>query len=365
MAGREPKVSIKIDGDATGYRAALKQTERDTRTAGGKIRSSWSSIGAGLGGFASAASTALGVVQTVGGAVLEFVQAAADEEQAYARLTPVLTNNLKVTQAQASALLDTVGAMQYGSTFADDELRPAFANLAAVTGDAALATDLLRVAMDASVGSGIPLETVTKALAKAADGNTTSLGKLFPALDNTALKSGDLSAITEDLTEKYGGADKAASDTASGGLQDLSDAYGDMQETLGTELLPYLKDFTEWATSPEGQKGVADMAEAVGALAHGLETLWEIGNKINDFVPDGFLWKFRANPDNYWPDRWPWQNGAAPTASAAGTSTYAARTPRPVPTVLQLDGVTVARAVTRAQATDRARGGTVRTRDFR
>lgn len=361
---REPKVTIKIDGDASGYRRALQQSEKDSRTFSGRVKHTWAGIGAGIGGFADAASTAFGILQTAGSVALEFAQAAADEQQQYAKLTPTLRESLKLTQQQSDALLDTVSAMQYGSTFADDQLRPAFANLAAVTKDTTTATMLLQTAMDASVATGIPLETITKALAKAADGNTSSLGKLFPVLDQSALKSGNLSGIIDELTLAYGGSDKAASDTAAGGMQDLEDAYGDVQEAIGTQLLPYLRDFTDWATSPEGQQGIEDMANAIGDLASALATVWEWGEKINNFVPQGFLWRFRANPDDYWPDRWPWEK-ATGQAAPGGAATYAARPQGATPAILQVDGVTLARTVSRVQSTDQARGGSVRVRTWR
>ena len=60
----------------------------------------------------------------------------------------------------------------------DDQLRPAFTTLVNATLDAKKAQELLSVALDTSAGTGTDLQSVTDALAKAALGENTAIGKL-------------------------------------------------------------------------------------------------------------------------------------------------------------------------------------------
>jgi hypothetical protein len=128
------------------------------------------------------------------------------------------------------------------------------ARLSRSTGDVTKAQELLALAVDISKGSGKSLETVTAALAKGYDGNTNALGKLGLGLDQGLIKSKDFGAITEKLTENFGGFGKAAGETTEGQLAKFTLGIAELKEGIGAALIPVLdavlplvNKFAKWA----------------------------------------------------------------------------------------------------------------------
>ena len=67
--------------------------------------------------------------------------------------------------------------------FSDSEVRAGLQDLVTATGSAEEANRLLGPAMDIARLAGVDLETASKALAKAHDGNDAALRKLIPGLE--------------------------------------------------------------------------------------------------------------------------------------------------------------------------------------
>jgi hypothetical protein len=267
MADR--KITVAIDADTTGFRRGVSQAEDRATGLRGKFESMAGRLGGLPGiGIATAAIGGLTVALT------QSVQAAAEEEQAVATLAAVLGKALPDASAEAKAAIDAqVESMQYGSSFVDDQLRPAYGALVSVVRDQALAFTLLQASMDLATAKGVPLETATRAVAKAADGQTGALAKLAPELDGNALKGATARDIAQQLATKFGGVDKAAADTSQGRIKDLNKRFDDMSEAVGTALLPALEDFTDWAASPDGQAAIKSMTDALVAMASAFATI--------------------------------------------------------------------------------------------
>jgi len=173
--------------------------------------------------------------------LLDAAKAASIDAKSMQLLNNQLVRNANATNAQVAAnnkFIDTL-AMQVG--IADDQLRPAQARLARATGSTAKSQELLKLALDASAVSGRPLESVSTALAKAFNGNTTSLKRMFPELS----KSKD---IIGDLTKAVKGAAQEQADP----FARMNVAFGELQEKLGAVILPYILDFIDTMMKPGG-----------------------------------------------------------------------------------------------------------------
>lgn len=308
MARRPATLRIDIIGNARKAQAALRDVDKGFGRLAGKVRNHAAAIAAGFGALTAGA---------VGAA-----KAAAAEESAQVRLATAMRNNVGATQAQIDATEAWIDTIKIGSIQSDDTLRPALGRLVTTTQNLTSAQALLAVSMDVAAATGKPLEAVTTAVAKAAGGQTGALTRLIPGLDVSAIKTGDLSTLTGTLAKRFGGADAAASSTAEGGLQDFSDATSDAYEAIGKELLPAVKDFTDWATSPEGKDSIEDIAKAVGSIAAAIRDVVDLAGDVDDFID-----KLRELNDTVegwigWPDagvEWPWNRSAATyTGSAAG-----------------------------------------------
>ena len=193
---------------------------------------------------------------------VDAVKAAAAEEAAIARLSQALAN---VDQSMALDGVESfIDGMARATGVADDQLRPAMTTLVNATGDAAQAQRLMSLALDVSAGSGRDLSSVTMALAKAANGQTTALRRLGVPLSDAAVKSGDLRAVTSELNDVFRGQAAKAANTFEGRIKRLGVAFGELQESLGTGFLNGLQG---------GEEGTRDLTSAIESLEPAMEGL--------------------------------------------------------------------------------------------
>jgi hypothetical protein len=162
--------------------------------------------------------------------------------------------------------------MQIQAGIADDRLRPAYQKLFIATGDVTKSNELMQIALDASAATGKDLDTVTQAMAKSLAGQDTALVKLIPSL------RGSKTPI-EDMAAAFKGASTEAANLDP--YQRMQVIFGEIQEKLGTALLPILDDFAAWMMSPPGQKQLQEIADAAHSLLTELAGVakWAIANK--------------------------------------------------------------------------------------
>lgn len=168
------------------------------------------------------------------------VQAAIEDEASMSKLAKSL-ENLNMAHDTA-AVEDYIGSLESSYGIADSQLRPAYETLARATGSVAEANEALALALDVSAGSGRSLDSVVNALGKAYAGNTGALGKLNAGLDQATLKSGDMEAITGELSTLFAGAATAKAATYEGQLERLKIGAENLTEAFGRGLLDSMGD---------------------------------------------------------------------------------------------------------------------------
>ena len=132
--------------------------------------------------------------------------AAIDDAKAQEQLALALQNATGATSADVEATEEFISAISTATGVADDQLRPALANLARGTGDMVRSQELLTIAMDVQAATGKDLESVTLALVKAENGQYDALKKLGIPLDENTLLLKDIekqkkvvARVTQDL----------------------------------------------------------------------------------------------------------------------------------------------------------------------
>lgn len=249
-----------------------------------------------LEGAGKKAQFALGKASKVaGGALLGLAgaagfaaKAAAEDQQSQIKLADALRKSGKATDAQIASSEAFISNLSQAAAVTDDELRPAMANLVRATGSATAAQDALAIATDVSAATGMSVESVSKALAKAYAGNTTALKKLNPQLGNLIEKGASASQINKTLTSQFGGSAAKAVDTAAGRMKQLQIAVGEAQESLGAALLPVVENLApklaglaQWAQeNPQIFKTVALAIAGVAAAIFAMTTAFKIYNAI-------------------------------------------------------------------------------------
>lgn len=264
---RAKGINVTVTGNTAPLRKSLQDASKEL-TAFGKAQAAWG----------QASALAYGVV---GSAAAQFaissVKAAMDDQKAQAVLAKSLQNTVganKQAQAAAESYIET---LMYASNIADDKLRPALAQLVRATGDITKAQRLLSLSTDVAIGGNVDLETVTKALSKAAQGQTSALGRLGLGLSTAALNSGDLATVTEELTLKFGGSAAAAADTMGGRMENLTIRFGELKEQIGTELLPVLEDGTSKILDFVGALQTGDISDTASSAYNLAEGIGDIG----------------------------------------------------------------------------------------
>ena len=263
-------LKLSLLADVNKFLNGMDKAEKGTKNLNSKI-----------GKYSKAMAKSFAVAGVAAGALavkigVDSVKAAAEDEKSSRILAQQLEKTLGANSALTASVEDYISKTQLRVGVQDDKLRPSFARLVRSTKDAAEAQKLLNLALDISVATGKPLETVSNALGKAYDGNSASLGRLGLGLDDSILKAKDFDVIGKELTKTFGGfADKEA-ESLEGQLRIVNIRFDELKEGLGKQLLPVVADVLE---------GVNDMAMAFsgqnpnGLSARANELRGDLGNE--------------------------------------------------------------------------------------
>ena len=200
----------------------IKRVQRDLellKTQSGTVGSAFSkmsAIGVGMGaavGAAAIAAAAAGARMAVAFGVDGVKAFIADEAEA-AKLAKTMSNlGMEGATAAVEANID---ALQRQFGVSDSLLRPSMEKLLRSFNDVGTASQMMTLAHDVSAGTGKSLEQTVQALTRAAGGNALALGRIAPELDKNILKSGDMNAITAELSRTFSGQAQTAADSYQG-----------------------------------------------------------------------------------------------------------------------------------------------------
>ena len=192
---------------------------------------------------ATAAVTALGVE------LVQAAKAAAADQAAQAQLARQLVASTNATTAQVKQNEDFISSLQMTAAVADDELRPALASLVRGTGDLQSAQTALQTVLDVSAATGKGVQEVADAVSKAYGGNTKAIKQLSPELFGLIKDGASVNEVMQSLNGTFGGASEAAAKSAQGSFKKISIALGEIQETIGNQVLPYMTKLTDSLTN--------------------------------------------------------------------------------------------------------------------
>lgn len=205
------------------------------------------------------------------------VRAFADDQKAAALLSNQLKN---LGLAYASVDVEKfIEQLQAQTGILDDELRPAFSQLARVTGSVAESQKLMSVAFDASRGAGIGFLEAVKTLSQAYVGNKKGLRQLNLGLTQAELTAMSFDEILAKITNQFKGAGAAALSTYAGKLDLLKVAGESAKETIGEgfvdafSLIADDQDFNDVLSAIDGAAlAVADMIRGVGVALNKIDS---------------------------------------------------------------------------------------------
>jgi hypothetical protein len=260
-------LNVEILGEFKKLTAATRGAESQLQTMGKKAATISKSINRAFAGIGIGLSFTI-LAREIGQAT----QAAVEDRKSQVLLAAAMQNTTNATDDQIAAAEKSISQMQMQAGVADDKLRPAYSKLFIATKDVTKSNELLALALDVSAGTGKDLDAVTQAMARSLAGSDTALTRLIPSLKGSKTP-------LEDLAAAFGGAaEKAANTDPYAKMQVI---FGEIQERIGTALLPVLDDFAAWMSSPPGQKQLQEIANAARDVLTNLAATakWAIANK--------------------------------------------------------------------------------------
>ncbi len=235
MAGSRT-LKLSILAETKDLVAGLNTASKETQTFGDKATE-----------FGKKAALAFAVAGTAALAfAADAVKAAAQDALAQEKLAETIKATTNATTAQVARVEDYITATSIAVGITDDELRPAFGRLVRSTKDTEEAQRLLNLALDLSVATSKPVETIANALGRAYDGNTAALGRLGLGLDQNLLKSKDNEAIIKSLETTYGEFAEGAAETAAVKFERIRIATDEAKESIGAALLPIVQELSDY-----------------------------------------------------------------------------------------------------------------------
>jgi hypothetical protein len=242
MAGsRTLKLSILADVDD--LKKKLDVGSKEVEGFGGKLEKFGKVAAAAFAAAAAAAAAYAGKL------AIEGVKAAIEDEAAQRRLALALENVTGATNDQIAAVEQQILKTSLATGVADDKLRPALQRLATATGSVERSQELLALALDISAATGKDVETVSNALSKAYEGNTSSLSRLGIGLSTTEIKTLGLEGTVKQLAQTFGGAAATQANTFEGQIKRLQVSFDEAKESVGAALLPILQSFLNYVVN--------------------------------------------------------------------------------------------------------------------
>lgn len=219
------------------------------------------------------------------------ITAFAEDEKAAKSLTRTYEN---LGLAFEGAIVnDFIDQLQRATGIADTELRPALSTLTRATLDYGKAQDLLSTAMNVSAGTGLSLETVSNALAKAQLGQMTSLAKL-----NIGIGKAEASTISFDdalarINQRFNGQAALAANTYEGQLKRLRIQADEAQESIGKDLVLAISRLTNGGDLTTLGNKFEDIADNAGKIAIGIaDIVGELNRQVSATGANGWITRF-------------------------------------------------------------------------
>lgn len=207
-------------------------------------------------------------------AVKSFVSEATEAEQIQHRLAYAVESSgnawgyyKKQTDAWANSIMKA-------TRFTDEEARQSLAQMLMYTNDMTKAEKGAQLAMDMSVRTGQDLYSTTRMIGMVLTGNVEIVGRWVPQLRNLNAVLGENASMDEksafglkEMIKLFSGTAAADVSTYAGKVQQFSNSWRELKESIGSEALPVL------SKALEVMKEMADAARAAkeGKGAFGLQ----------------------------------------------------------------------------------------------
>lgn len=197
-------------------------------------------LGAATGGLVNPTTLAIGAVVGLAGGLVHAAKASAQEEVGIQRLNAALRANVSGFDGSTAAIEKAIRQREL-LAFSDDKLRESLSLLVPATKNVDEALRLQAIAMDLARLRGTDLAETTVLISKVYQGNLTSLKRFGINLKGVSTSTEALAKIQE----LAAGQAEAYGNTLSGKSESLDNKLGNIEETIGSLVLPKLTEMTD------------------------------------------------------------------------------------------------------------------------
>lgn len=174
----------------------------------------------------------------IGAGLWASVKAYGESERATIRLQNSLKNNPLLAGESADAFLKQASAIQSNTVAADEQVVAAQAMLGTFRLTKSEILGLTPLVVDYARKFGTDLETASKQVGKAMDGQVGALKRNGVTIDETMFKTDRYRAVMEALRGQVGGFAEAEANTAEGKIAQLGNRLNDLMEVIGGGVAP-------------------------------------------------------------------------------------------------------------------------------
>ena len=177
-------------------------------------------------------------VGLAGAALKKLTDKFAKQEKAEKQLSTALGKDIK-------ALTNYASSLQLVTTFGDEEIISAQALIAAYTDDEEQIKKATQATLDLAAAKGMDLKTASDLVSKTMNSSTNALSRYGIEVEGVVGSTSRLDSLTRAITRLYEGQARAAADTFSGKLTQISNVAGDANEQIGLFLLPVIESIAD------------------------------------------------------------------------------------------------------------------------
>jgi len=235
LANLVVQISSKLD--STGLDNTIKKLETveksmENVTAGFKI------MGLALVGFATG-----GVL-----AMKSLVDSIADSEKKVALLNNALKTAGFDVNTVSKAYQGYASGLQAVTKYSDEAIMSVETFLTQMSVGPSVMEKSLTAVTNLASALDIDLQSATMLVGKAAEGNTTMMGRYGIKLDEVKLKAGGFSYVLGEINRKFGGSAITEANSYTGKIEKLKNSFDDLKESLGVYVLPTFTAFVKTLT---------------------------------------------------------------------------------------------------------------------
>lgn len=292
------KLVIELDlekGDVKGATSSLEKSAKKSGEKSGKLFSKeFNDNVAGrvkaIGSVAAKASAVVAGLATALGTVFTFktIAAAQAQEDAINNLNNALKTSGDFTVAASESFQQFASDLQSVTRFGDELILNQIALAKSFGATNEQAKQIVSAATDLSAAFGIDIESATRNVAKTLGGLAGELGETIPQLKELGVEGLRAGKGIEFIAQRFSGAAQRDVNTYSGAVDQLSNAFGDVSESIGRiitknpQLIQAIKSVT--VILGEATKGIDDFAKNFNLFNKATETFINFNDAFITYV---------------------------------------------------------------------------------